>query len=64
MGTEDAMTGMTRAQRRQMARALGWRGSKTKRNRKYIRPELAPSAVKILQENLNAQEITEQTSPN
>jgi hypothetical protein len=33
---------LTRAQQRQLLRALGWRGTKSKRSRKYVRPEFRP----------------------
>lgn len=33
---------MTRWQERQVARVVGWRGAKAKRQRKYPRPEFRP----------------------
>lgn len=33
---------MNRTQQRQLARVVGWRGSKAKRTRTYPRPEFAP----------------------
>ena len=36
---------MSRWQDRQVLRALGWRGTKAKRQRRYVRPELAPAVL-------------------
>jgi hypothetical protein len=33
---------MNRAQQRQLLRAIGWRGTKSKRQRRTLRPELRP----------------------